>query len=353
MIIFFFLQLAALAVAVAINDPALNYGPFCGTPSPVYDNGTKATNWAEYFEELEKTSGQNGQGATDAWDAKPGPIPWPRNSENKVVIPYCFTQEWDRRNIRHITESGMDKWIEYLGGTAGADSGHAISFQERLDSQGNPMYCAPVKKYRDGWNAGIPYDTVAIEFMDGGGWGGSVGLTRNGKPWQNLVRLSDGFTLGGVLHELGHALGQAHEHNRVDRDTYVKIQYKQLVDWEDCWARARHKEGDRVTEDGLCSSMYRALKYQCTCASFIKNMVEPGWPIKADSGYDLESIMHYPSMSGYAKPDCNNDGEDCPVQQYMDWNDHEQGTTLLNRATKPSQMDIMWVKRNYPWHVES
>ena len=64
------------------------------------------------------------------------------------------------------------------------------------------MYCAPVKKYRDGWNAGIPYDTVAIEFMDGGGWGGSVGLTQNGKPWQNLVRLSDGFTLGGVCMNL-------------------------------------------------------------------------------------------------------------------------------------------------------
>ncbi|RYN51475.1 hypothetical protein AA0118_g10507 [Alternaria tenuissima] len=120
-----------------------------------------------------------------------------------------------------------------------------------------------------------------------------------------------------------------------------------------CWTRARQKEGDRITEDGLCLSMYRALKYQCTCASFIKNMVEPGWPIKANSGYDLESIMHYPSMSGYAKPDCNNDGEDCPVQQYIDRNDHGKGTTLLNRATKPSQMDIMWVKRTYPWDVQS
>ena len=81
------------------------------------------------------------------------------------------------------------------------------------------MYCAPVKKYRDGWNAGIPYDTVAIEFMDGGGWGGSVGLTQNGKPWQNLVRLSDGFTLGGVLHELGHVLGKMIPVKTADSDT--------------------------------------------------------------------------------------------------------------------------------------
>lgn len=96
----------------------------------------------------------------------------------------------------------------YLGGAAGKDSDHAISFKERLTSDGKPMYCAPVKKYRDGWNAGIPHDTVAIEFTDGAGWGAAVGLTQNGKPWQNLVRLADGFTLGGVLHELGHVLGK-------------------------------------------------------------------------------------------------------------------------------------------------
>jgi hypothetical protein len=112
MFLLFLLQLAALAVAVAINEPVPNYGPFCGTPSPVFDNGTKITDWAEYFKELETISGQNGQGATAARDAKPGPIRWPRDSTNNAVIPYCPTQEWDRYNSRHITESGMAKWVE-------------------------------------------------------------------------------------------------------------------------------------------------------------------------------------------------------------------------------------------------
>jgi hypothetical protein len=133
----------------------------------------------------------------------------------------------------------------------------------------------------------------------------------------------------------------------------VKDAYKVLTLPTQCWHRARQKEGDRITEDDLCHSMYRALKYQCTCVAFIKNFVEPGWPIKADAGYDLESIMHYPSRNGYAKPDCNDNGVDCPVQVYIDHNDHGEGTTLLNRATKPSEMDIMWVKRNYPWTVET
>jgi hypothetical protein len=46
-------------------------------------------------------------------------------------------------------------------------------------------------------------------------------------------------------------------------------------------------------------------------------------------------------MNGYAKPQCNDNGEDCPVQRYIDWNDHGEGTAPLNCATKPSQMDII------------
>lgn len=119
-----------------------------------------------------------------------------------------------------------------------------------------------------------------------------------------------------------------------------------------CWHRARQKEGDRITKDGLSLSMYRALKYQCTCVAFIKNFVEPGWPIKAASGYDLASVMHYPSCNGYAKPECNDNGVDCPIQACLDWNDNCEGLGLLERTTKPSEVDIQWVKQNHPWNVD-
>ncbi len=89
MILFFFLNLAALAVGVAINEPGLNYCPICGSASLVYDNGTKGPSWAVYVEELETNSGQNNQGATGAWYARPRPIHWPRTSDDMIVIPYC------------------------------------------------------------------------------------------------------------------------------------------------------------------------------------------------------------------------------------------------------------------------
>ncbi|KAF1837066.1 zincin [Decorospora gaudefroyi] len=345
---FLWLLLAVLTAAVAVQEPVPHFGPFCGTRAAVYDNGTRATNWAEYIAEYELKSGLSGQGAVDAWEAEGGPIPWPRMGAHGVVIPYCFTQAKDRRNVRNVVENAMAKWIQYLGGPAGRESGHAIRFKERKDAHEKPMYCAPTN-YRDGWNACLDKDTVAIEYTEGKGWGGSVGLKRNGKPWQNLVHIADGYTLLGAMHELGHVLGLVHEHDRSDRDTYIRFQYTKLADWDACWARARSAEGDRITPDGLCKSMYRALAYDCTCATFIKNFVEPGWPIKPRSGYDLNSIMHYPSQNGYAKQACNERGEDCALKVWVDWNNHGFGTTLLNQARRPSEMDLLWVKTTYPF----
>jgi hypothetical protein len=70
------------------------------------------------------------------------------------------------------------------------------------------MYCTPAND-RDGWNVDMPKDTVAFEYIEGRSWGGSVGLTRNGKPWQQLVHIAYGYTLLGAMHELGHVLGES------------------------------------------------------------------------------------------------------------------------------------------------
>lgn len=106
------LPFAILAVAVSIPEPLPIFGPFCGTPAPVYANGTKAANWTDYIASFETLPSPGGQGITDAWGNDGGPIPWPRTGTHQAVIPYCFTQEWDRRYIRNIVENGMAKWIE-------------------------------------------------------------------------------------------------------------------------------------------------------------------------------------------------------------------------------------------------
>ncbi|KAI0577866.1 hypothetical protein PtrEW4_007762 [Pyrenophora tritici-repentis] len=275
------LQFAALTAAAAVIDSTINFGPFCGTPAPVYANGTKASNWPAYIAELEATSSfGGGKGATDAWGNNGGPIPWPRDGNNQVIIPYCFTEEFDRKNVRSVVENTMAKWIEYLGGPAGSDTRHALSFQERKNNQGKPLYCSTGGDCNT-WNLAVPQDTVAIEYTEGTSWGASM----------------------------------AHEHNRPDRDTYIRVDYHRLADWPDCWNRARSAEGDRITEDGLCLDMYHAIKYGYSCSAYIINLVEPGWPITSMIGYALSSIMHYPSVNGDATEECRMNGDGCALEE--------------------------------------
>ena len=89
-----------------------------------------------------------------------------------------------------------------------ATSGYVISLRERKDVQGNPLYCTPPDD-RNGWTTYMPKDTVAFEYTEGRSWGGSVGLTRNGKRWQQLVHIADGYTLSGDMHVLGHVLDES------------------------------------------------------------------------------------------------------------------------------------------------
>ena len=62
-----------------------------------------------------------------------------------------------------------------------------------------------------------------------------------------------------VLHELGHAIGFYHEHNRPDRDDYIDIIYDNI------W-------------DGFKSQFYKH---------------QPGQTNTLGLGYDFQSVMHY------------------------------------------------------------
>lgn len=34
---------------------------------------------------------------------------------------------------------------------------------------------------------------------------------------------------------------------------------------------------------------------------------------------------------------------------YVDPKDYSKGTRLVEQGRRPSEKDLMWVKRNYPW----
>lgn len=79
--------------------------------------------------------------------------------------------------------------------------------------------------------------------------------------WCNTER-----QIGNMIHELGHALGMAHEHMRPDRDNYVKVDY-----------------------EGMSPLMHA--QYAKDANSYIGS--ETGGP----APYDYGSLMHYPATS--------------------------------------------------------
>ena len=46
---------------------------------------------------------------------------------------------------------------------------------------------------------------------------------------EQSILVSDACSTGSVIHEIGHALGLFHEHTRSDRDSYVQIDWNQIV----------------------------------------------------------------------------------------------------------------------------
>ena len=65
-----------------------------------------------------------------------------------------------------------------------------------------------------------------IRFKDNTGCSSYVGRQGGEQP----VNLSSACGYAASIHELGHALGFTHEHNRADRDQYIRINYENIMD---------------------------------------------------------------------------------------------------------------------------
>lgn len=108
------LQFVALASAGVIkHKPGPDDIFSCGIPLPTFEDGTRAASWAQYLDETQAYLGQNGQGATDMFAGPTGraPVRWPRNSDNKAVIPYCYQTEKVRKAALPIVSDGIRTWM--------------------------------------------------------------------------------------------------------------------------------------------------------------------------------------------------------------------------------------------------
>ncbi|KAI4948046.1 hypothetical protein J4E91_006039 [Alternaria rosae] len=359
------LQITALATAAVVkHKPNSDYVFTCNTPIPPLPNGTMVTSWAQYLDSTGDDLDSGGQGAVDHFGGPAGKaqLKWPRNSENIAIVPYCYYNEHDRDAAHEVIEAAINKWMSYIG-PPGKESGHAINFEELLD-KGQPVYCyEPNPNDSDPdfpwfYNKHLTNEIVTIMVNKGAaGWGAGVGLRADqSHPWGNMFYVPDTGELVNVewaaMHELGHVMGMAHEHQRADRDDYIVVKPELLDDFEQCYERA-HAKNARVTKENVCASLRYALRNECVCKDIIKGMAEFYLPLFSFDKYDIDSIMHYPSALG-GTVNCQlysgeEDTAECPIQVYKNFEDHSQGTTKLKPNLKPSAQDIAWVKKVYAW----
>jgi hypothetical protein len=80
-------------------------------------------------------------------------------------------------------------------------------------------------------------------------------------------------------------------------------------------------------------------------------------PLFAFDSYDIDSIMHYPSSAGGTLEcpvyELEKSSDHCPIQVYIDYDDHSKGLTILTPNLRPSAQDIRWVQHVYPYDQKS
>jgi hypothetical protein len=81
----------------------------------------------------------------------------------------------------------------------------------------------------------------------------------------------------------------------------------------------------------------------------VKGGPRKGKPIDDSSDFDYDSIMLYPSI-GNSDGRCYDDIEQCPlVKIKKDENGNIVGKERIWDIKKPSQKDVEFVKKYYPW----
>jgi hypothetical protein len=143
-----------------------------------------------------------------------GREPWPPDEDGISRILYCWVQAAfrDTASSRKMLEQAVKNWNDRVG--------HAVQFVEKLDGDGNPIYCAvhdSDKNLLKGptgrvmWNKDLGTLNV-LEIKEGDSPQATIGWQpdnkRPGRYYLTTPSNPAGHSVAEYEHELGHVIGK-------------------------------------------------------------------------------------------------------------------------------------------------
>ncbi|KAL8830308.1 MAG: hypothetical protein Q9170_005791 [Blastenia crenularia] len=190
-----------------------------------------------------------------------GNKPWPDHK-----LRYKFKDDNSKSKLKDLVKAGWKLWTD-----GGVDTAN-IDIEESTDN--------------DALEIEVVTDAKAQTTV---GYTGGATMTFGDSASYGLLDKTQ-----NMAHELGHALGFYHEHQRDDRDTHVVFNCQNLADWTE----------KREKEEGFCTDMITAKNSGFSSLDYIiQPQSRQEHPLNCYSqNYDEDSIMHYPGGAGAAKP---------------------------------------------------